>query len=166
MSLRHLHLGKQRFRGVLNTKAPLTPFLRRPASPAAGSETHFLARPLEVALQAHKQEAALFHVPPPHAAHVKAREAGRCARVSWSGREAESFHCVALPVITPETKQRDASVPPRRRSLIGNQALKILTTDRGRDHQRLLWWGGGNRSARSLELQPVTQRTQKQRLSF
>lgn len=108
----------------------MTPFLRRPVRPAARSETHFLALPLKVALQAHKQEAALFHVPPLHAAHVKdARQEG-VHESAGRERDAESFHCVAFPVITPETKQRDASVLPqraftiKRRSFVVNEAIK------------------------------------------
>lgn len=123
VSLRHLHVGKQpaasdvfrRFKYQRADDPP--PFPPAPVRPAAGSETHFLALPLKVALQTHKQEAALFHVPPLHAAHVKTREAGRCARVSWSGVRCRilSLCCLSCHHSRNKTEGRFSPSPARLR---------------------------------------------------
>lgn len=72
----------------LHMKGQMTPFLLRPVRPAAGgSESHFLSPPQGTSADMpHKQETALSLTSPDmHTAHVKTRQAGRCARLSWSG---------------------------------------------------------------------------------
>lgn len=138
-SVSHLHVGKQPaasdvFRRFKYQRAddPLPP---APVRPAAGSETHFLAQLLKVALQTHKQEAALFHVPPLHAAHVKAREAGRCARVSWSGVRCRilSLCCLSCHHSRNKTEGR-FSPSPRENAAASSEMRRFNVAGRVFDH--------------------------------
>lgn len=106
----------------------MTPFPRHPVRPAAGgSESHFLAPPLKVPLQARhtNRKEPSFMSPDLHAAHVKARDAGRCARVSWSGLRCRILSLCCFSCHLPKNKNREDLPHARASGQTGQRRQKV-----------------------------------------